>query len=162
MHGYFWCRKRLKERLKTFVGGQFLMETMVETEVRSRVKATRETSKGLVFRGKIESCSIPDMTQKRVLIYFSWLCEGRFGLNELWQPIPKWVLLEPPLGSQHLDVEFTTYYFQRRKGRIKMWTTTRGEVCRFYQSDDPSNLRREGDEFVPCYEPSGSASNPED
>lgn len=153
MHGYFWSRKRLKEKLSEFTGGQFLMETKLESK------------EGFVFRGEIRDWSIPDMKKKRVLIYFNWLCEQRFGLDQFWRPVPKWVLLEPPPGSQCLDVQYKSYYLQRqkegRKKRIKMWTPL-GEVCRFYQKDDPSNLKQQEGEFLPCYEPSKPDSGPQD
>lgn len=156
MHGYYWDRLRLKKKLEEFTGGQFLMET----------------KEGLVFRGEMEKWFIPDMSQRRIFIYFSWLCERHFRLDELFRPVTKWTLLESPARSHCLNVEFTTYYFQRkrdgkdgkepREERIKMWTPL-GEVCRFFKGNDPSNLKQQepGDEFLPCYKPKPD-SGPED
>ncbi|OGI95442.1 hypothetical protein A2917_02675 [Candidatus Nomurabacteria bacterium RIFCSPLOWO2_01_FULL_42_17] len=150
MHGYYWSRVSLEKELKKFAGGQFLMET----------------KEGLVFRGQIQKWSIPDMGQRKVLVYFDWLCERRFGVDKDFKPISKWVLLEPPSGFQCLTIEFTSYYFQRkrkdREERIKMWTLL-GEVCRFFQKEDPSNLRQqESGEFLPYYQPPAPDAGPGD
>lgn len=149
MHGYFWCREKLKRKLEAFAGGQFLMET----------------KQGLVFRGEIAGWSIPDMNRRRIVIQFAWLCERHFGIDARWNPVTRWVLLEPPTGSPGLDVEFTTYYFQRKRDdrgeRIKMWNSS-GEVCRFYTKDDPENLRQVGESFLPHYKPPKPDAGPED
>ncbi|MEI8174695.1 MAG: hypothetical protein WCG28_01970 [bacterium] len=149
MHGYFWDVSRLREEMAKFAGGQFLMETKV----------------GLVFRGEIRDWVIPDVNKKKILVYFNWLCEPRFGVDKFFTPKPKWILFNPPLGFQFLNVEFTCYYFQRKKlgreERIKMWTP-QGEICRFFQKADPSNLKQQGDELLPCYKPSKFDSDPEE
>jgi len=149
MHGYYYDRTRLKKKLEKFNLGQFLMETKVGDK------------QGLVFRGEIRFCSIPDMDEKIVMVYFNWLCEQRFGVDQFFTPIPRWVLLEPPVGFQNLIVNFSSYYFQRKKEgreeRIKMWSS-HGEVCRFFKRGDPSNLEKKGDEFLPGYQPE---SNPD-
>ena len=110
MHGYYRDRMRLNNKLATFDGGQFLIEN----------------KNGLVYRGEIRDWSIPDMSQKRILIFPSWLCEPSFGVDKDFKPVPKWVLVKPTLGFRFLNVEFTFYYFQRkredREERIKMWT----------------------------------------
>lgn len=135
MHGYFWDKKRLEKRLGKFQNGQFLMET----------------KEGLMFRGEIKECVIPAGKNRRVLIAFNWLCERRFILNEWWKPVPKWVRLESPIGSSHLDVIFSTYYIQYDEERLKMWGEL-GEVCRFFKKDDHTNLVRTGDEIVSYWE----------
>lgn len=145
MHPYLVDRGRLDKKLVDYAGGQFLMETKIEDK------------EGMVFRGEIRFCSIPNMNQKLVLVYFNWLCERRFGTDEFLRPIPIWVLLKPPLEFQFLSVKFTSYYFQRKKEgreeRIKMWTDPLGEVCRFFKKGDPSNLKQKEPcgEFSPCY-----------
>lgn len=144
VHGYFTSRKRLKKRLIEFKNGQFLMET----------------KPGLVFRGEIRECQIPDMGKKRVLILFNWLCERRFSVDSTFTPIPKWVRLELPLETQlQLEVDYTSYYFQKEGRRIKMWTPQK-EVCRFYKQGDNENLLQAGEEFVPCYEEKTPNSGP--
>lgn len=134
MHGYFWDKKRLGKRLGKFQNGQFLMET----------------KEGLVFRGEIKECVIPTGKNRQVLIAFNWLCEQRFVLDEWWKPVPKWTRVEPPIGSLHLDVTFSTYYIQYDEERLKMWGEF-GEVCRFFKKDDYTNLVQNGHEFVPYY-----------
>ena len=59
MHGYYWDRQRLKNKLAAFSGGQFLIES----------------KNGLVYRGEIKEWSIPDMEKKLVSVCFVWLCE---------------------------------------------------------------------------------------
>lgn len=151
MHGYYWDRVRLKEKLEEFTGGQFLMETKA----------------GLVFRGEIRDVFIPDMNRKQLFVVFEWLCEPRFGgLDKNSHPMQSWILLEPLAESQHLDVEFRFYYLQRkredREERIKMWTVL-GEVCRFFKKGDLSNLvKQKSGEFLPSYQPSALNLGPED
>lgn len=157
MHLYYTCRKRLLEEVnKKFLFGQFLMERQ----------------DGLVFRGQFRRLIIPNMDKKLVEVEFVWLREPRFvGVDKFCQPIPpKWVLVQIPLCFR-LRVEYTSYYFQRkrdgtdgkevREERIKM-RTPRNEVCRIFQENDPSNLKQHGDEFLPCYQPPKADSGPED
>ena len=154
MHLYYSCRKRLKKELIKFLGGQFLMER----------------KDGLVFRGQIRELFIPDMDKKVLRVGFDWLCEPHFGVDQFLEPKPKWVLLQIPPEFE-LVVEYTSYYFQRKKDgkdgkgireeRIKMWTP-RGEACRIFQAKDPSNLKQQGDEFLPCYQPPKADAGPED
>lgn len=135
MHGYYWDRQKLKDKLSAFSDGQFLLIAR----------------SGLILRGEIKGWSIPDMNKRRVVLSFKWLCEEHFG---------KW----HPSGSLNLDVEFRFFYFQRKKEgreeRVKMWTTF-GEVCRFFVKDDPSNLKQQNDEFMPRYKHKHD-SGPED
>lgn len=135
MHAYRWDRKYLKDKLTEFDGGQFLMDT----------------KEGLIFRGEIKECVIPNDKARRVLVSFSWLCERRLFLDELWKPKPRWVLIEPPHGSSFLDVEFSSYYTQQDEDRVKMWGTF-GEVCRFFRKEDHTNLIRDEDRIVSYWE----------
>ena len=135
MHGYYWDKEYLKNKLVEFNGGQFLMET-------------RE---GLTFRGEIKECVIQSNKNRRVLIFFNWLSERRFFLDEWWRPKPRWVMLEPPHSSSTLDVGFSSYYTQQDEDRIKMWGTF-GEVCRFFKREDHTNLVRNNDTIIPYCE----------
>ncbi len=134
MHGYYWDKEYLKNRLAGFNGGQFLMET----------------KEGLTFRGEIKECVIPSNKNRRVLISFNWLSERRLFLDEWWKPKTRWVLIEPPRGSSFLDVGFSSYYTQQDEERIKMWGAF-GEVCRFFKKEDHTNLVRNWDEIIPYW-----------
>lgn len=131
MHGYCFDKEKLKRKLKEFKKGQFLMET----------------KEGLVFRGEIKECVIPDERYRKISMSFNWLCERIFILDALWEPVPTWVRLEPPIGSSHLDVEFSSYYIQHDEERLKMWSTF-SEKCHFFKWKDLTNLVLIGDKFT--------------
>lgn len=152
MHGYYWDRVRLKNKLAAFTSGQFLIETKLQDEER------------LVFRGDVKVWDIPDMSKRRIVVYFDQLWEQRFGWDaSISRRVSKWVSINP----LSMEVDYRYYYFQRerqdRLERIKLWTPI-GEVCRCFRLGDPSNLKQEGGVFLPLYRPPkpDSVSNPED
>jgi len=136
-HLHRWDKGRLEKILGKFVGreAQFLMET----------------KEGLVFRGEISDCLVPNDRNKRVFVYFNWLTERRFVPDEGGKQKLKWFLQDsPPGGSPLLDVGFAYYYSQPDEDRLKM-KGDRGEVCHFFKKEDHTNLVRCGDEFTPYY-----------
>lgn len=156
MHGYYDKPSRLKEKLAEFVGGQFLLETKIGDK------------RGLVLRGEIIRFDIPDLTQRRVLIYFGRLWEQRFGVTELFRPVSKWILHEPPLTAQFVEVHWRWYYFQRkrvgekgkedREERIRIKTDQK-EDLHIYKIGDPTNIIDKEGSFLPNYEPTKPISD---
>jgi hypothetical protein len=115
-----------------------------------------EGGQGLVFRGKIKSYEAPAHSPKQLLVYFEWLCE----LNPI-DAKSKWFLkpsLPKPFGPYFLTLDFARFDFKQpregRKERIRMQIDN-GEICWFFQPDDPSNLTQQAtdEEFVPLYRP---------
>lgn len=140
MHLYHVNLQRLRDRLADFSGGQFLMET----------------KEGLVFRGEVSRCFVPEGQSKQVSVFFNWLSERRFVLDAGWSLRPKWFPLQPPNGLQipyRLDLGYSSYYYQPDEDRVKMWGE-RKEVCHFFMPWDHTNLVLvEGrNEFVPYCE----------
>lgn len=150
MHLYCKCRRRLKKEFEGFQDGQFLLER----------------PDGLIIRGVTAGLLIPDTELCRVVVEFERLYEPRFGVDKYNNRRPIWVESNSPLGSKDLPLEYTYYYPQReradRKRRIKMWSVHYDEVWHFFQRDDPSNLKQEGDEFLPFYQPSEPEPCPKD
>lgn|SRR3990167_5024928 len=128
MHLYYSNAKQLEKGFNEFVGGQFQMKT-----------------KDWVFRGQIKECMA--LSNRRIKIYFDWLCERHFFFDSSGVLQPRWSLLVAPPGLHHLDVEFRYFYFQTDEDRIKVKGQL-GEICHLCRSDDYTNLVQHGDEFA--------------
>lgn len=129
MHLYYSNAKQLEKGFNEFVGGQFQMKT-----------------KDWVFRGEIKECVA--LSNKRVKIYFNWLCERHFFFDNFEILQPKWSLLVAPPGLHHLDFELRFFYPQPDEDRIKVKGQL-GEICHLFQKNDHTNLVQCGGEFVP-------------
>jgi hypothetical protein len=137
MHGYFWKRNALQEKLqKYFADGQIQVET----------------SFGEVYRGGIRSYDFDSRKGRTFRVNLEWLCEKRLVFETDGPTYTKWPVKNPPGSGYHsLDIFYTVYYPQGDEGRIKLWTHA-GEIVRFYRRGDYTNLICREDSFVPLYE----------
>lgn len=129
----------LKEILKDFVGGQFQL-------------LRRRNGDLMHLRGEIRSIEVISET-KTAVIAFNWLYEERLVHNWALDATLKWSPLERPFaaelnGKLELRIPFDSFRPHPDEERVKMWGGGFGDICRFYQSFDHTNLVPHGDVFV--------------
>lgn len=112
MHGYHRDAHLLETLVGRFIGGQFQIETRY----------------GEVMRGEIAHVNV---SPGRVVIGLKWFYRRTAYLGLWVNPKTEFLCV--------LDIHYTSYYFQDKWNRVKMWSDT-GEVCRFFESDDHTNL----------------------
>lgn len=137
MHGYFWSRVKLIEKLTDYVGGQL------------QIESTDKGSSGLktykMFRGEIKDFRIDIRSRKKeIVVVFEWLCHKNFTVTgkeskeELYLLSSKQPWIQFP-SICDMPIRYTAFYFQRDEGRIKLWTNL-DEIVHFYEQGDHTNL----------------------
>lgn len=107
------------------------------------------------LRGEIQSVEVVS-TPKTVIITFNWLFEERLVHNWELTPTLKWFPLERPFQSEmnglKLIIPFDSFRPHPDEERVKMWGGGFGDIGRFYQPFDHTNVVPNGDEFVTRFE----------
>mgnify|MGYP001572889612 CR=1 FL=1 len=132
----------LKAILKDFVGGQFQL-------------LRRKRGDCMHLRGEIQSIEVI-CDPRTVVLTFNWLCEERLEHDWKLDATLKWFTLERPfkdeIGQLTLTIPFDSFRPHPDEERVKMWGGGFGDICRFYQPFDHTNLVQQGDEFVTRFE----------
>lgn len=124
----------LRRILKDFVGGQFQLRR-------------RRRGDYMHLRGETRSIVVVN-DPKIVSITFNWLLEERLVNN--WFPLER--PFKSKLNGLKLTIPFDSFRPHPDEERVKMWGGGFGDICRFYQPFDHTNLVWNGDELVTRFE----------
>lgn len=115
----------------------------------------RRGSDCLHLRGEIRTIEVIH-EPLTVNLAFNWLLEECPVHDWKLDASLKWFPLERPcrekMGELKLTLPFDSFRPHPDEERVKLWGGGFGDICRFYQPFDHTNLVRNGDELVTRFE----------